>query len=226
MIEEILPAQVACASSFGDLAETAEGGLFPAEAAAIAKAVAKRREEFTTVRLCARRALGELGLPPVPLVPGKRGATVWPQGVVGTMTHCAGFRAAAVARATDLTSLGIDAEPNLPLPEGVLEVVARPAETARLAELARSHPAVSWDRLLFSAKESVFKTWYPLTGLELDFEEAELDIDPEAGTFRARLQVPGPLVAGERLDVFEGKWLARRGFVVTAIALEAAASES
>jgi 4'-phosphopantetheinyl transferase EntD len=221
VIGAILPEGVAAVSAFGDLPpeEDGPGRLFPTESAAIARAVEVRRAEFTTVRLCARRALGELGLPPVPLVPGKRGAIIWPDGVTGSMTHCAGFRAAAVAYRTVAASLGIDAEPNLPLPEGVLEVVARSSEVARGAELSRRRPEVCWDRLLFSAKESVFKTWYPLTGRELDFTEAELDFDPDAGTFSARLLVPGPEVDGQRHDRFFGRWMAGRGFVLTAIAL-------
>ncbi|MFF1923753.1 4'-phosphopantetheinyl transferase [Streptomyces sp. NPDC058221] len=219
MIGTVLPAEVAAVSVFGDLPPDQDGGLFPAETAAIARAVARRRDEFTTVRLCARRAMAELGLPPVPLVPGKRGAVSWPEGVTGSMTHCAGFRAAAVARTEVATSLGIDAEPNLPLPDGVLDSVSLPGERARLTELARQRPDVHWDRLLFSAKEAVFKTWYPLTRRELDFAEAELDFDPGAGTFSARLLVPGPEVAGHRHSTFPGRWTVGRGFVLTAIAL-------
>lgn len=221
MIGALLPEGVAAVCAFGELTPGEDGheGLFQAESAAIARAVPARRAEFTTVRLCARQGLAELGLPPVPLVPGKRGAITWPDGVSGSMTHCAGFRAAAVAYTKVTASLGIDAEPNLPLPEGVLEVISRPREAAGLAELSRYRPDVCWDRLLFSAKESVFKTWYPLTGRELDFEEAELDFDPDAGTFSARLLVPGPEVAGRRHDILPGRWLVGRGFVLTAIAL-------
>ncbi len=221
MIRAILPEGVAAVSAFGDLTPNGDGtgGLFPAESAAISRALETRRAEFTTVRLCARRALRELGLPPVPLVPGKRGAITWPDGVTGSMTHCAGFRAAAVAHTEVTPSLGIDAEPNLPLPDGVLEGISLPREAAGLAELTRRRPDVHWDRLLFSAKESVFKTWYPLTGRELDFHEAELDFDPGAGTFSARLLVPGPEVAGRRHDRFAGRWTVGRGFVLTAIAL-------
>ncbi|MBZ4321548.1 4'-phosphopantetheinyl transferase family protein, partial [Streptomyces huiliensis] len=152
-----------------------------------------------------------------------RGAPRWPAGVVGSMTHCLGFRGAAVARAADAASLGVDAEPNGPLPDGVLDMVSRPAERLWLADLAAEHPEVHWDRLLFSAKESVFKAWYPLTGLELDFDEAELTVDPIAGTFAARLLVPGPVVGGRRLDGFEGRWAAGEGLVVTAIAVPAPA---
>ncbi len=51
----------------------------------------------------------------------------------------------------------------------------------------------------------------------LGFEEAVVTIEPVAGTFAARLLVPGPVVAGERLSGFTGRWLARNGLVVTAI---------
>ncbi|THA69936.1 4'-phosphopantetheinyl transferase superfamily protein [Streptomyces sp. A0642] len=221
MIEAVLPPDVATMSVFGDLSPAAGHGLFPAEAAAIARSVPHRRAEFTTVRLCAREAMEKLGMPPVPLVPGERGAIDWPAGVTGSMTHCPGFRAAAVARAEVAASLGIDAEPNLPLPDGILDVVSLPRERAGLAALFRQRPDVHWDRVLFSAKESVFKTWYPLTRRELDFTEAELDFDAGAGTFSARLLVPGPDVAGRRHRMFTGRWAVERGFVLTAIALPA-----
>ena len=38
----------------------------------------------------------------------------------------------------------------------------RPAKRARLAALADALPGVAWDRLLFSAKESVYKAWAPI----------------------------------------------------------------
>ncbi|WP_306332212.1 4'-phosphopantetheinyl transferase [Streptomyces sp. KL109B] len=68
------------------------------EEALIARAVPKRRNEFTTVRACAHDALAGLGLAPVPLLPDERGAPGWPPGVVGSMTHCPGYGAAAVPR--------------------------------------------------------------------------------------------------------------------------------
>ncbi|MFC5723781.1 4'-phosphopantetheinyl transferase [Streptomyces gamaensis] len=219
MIERILPATVVAEESFGTLPAEVTDVLYPEEAAVVARAVPKRQREYAAVRACAREALGRLGHAPAPLLSGRRGAPRWPDGVVGSMTHCDGYRAAVVARAEDAASLGMDAEPDGPLPQGVLEVVSLPSERAWLRDLAAQRPEVSWDRLLFSAKESVFKTWYPLTGEELDFSEAELTVDADAGTFTARLLVPGPVVAGRRLDGFTGRWLAERGLVVTAIAL-------
>jgi len=196
--------------------------LFPEEEAVIARAVEKRRREFTAVRACARQAMEKLGVPPQPVLPGERGAPRWPDGLVGSMTHCEGYCAAALVRAGDLASLGIDAELHDQLPDGVLDVVALPAEQMRLRGLVSSRPSVHWDRLLFSAKESVYKAWFPLTGKWLDFLDADIEIDPGAaadvpGAFRARLLVPGPKVDGRRVQVLDGRWTVRRGLIATAV---------
>jgi 4'-phosphopantetheinyl transferase EntD len=223
VMDELLPAGVRTAETFGD----PEGvTLLPAEAEVVARAVAKRQREFGTVRHCARAALAELGVPAGPILPGERGAPGWPAGVVGSMTHCDGYRGAAVARRADIHSVGIDAEPHQPLPAGVLGSVAVPAEHAWIAELSASHPRVCWDRLLFSAKESVYKAWYPLARCWLDFEEAEVTVVPAEQRFTARLLVPGPVVAGTPLAGFTGRWLVRDGLVLTAIAVAAGQSGS
>lgn len=213
MIGALLPPGAVGAQVYGD---PPEARLHPAEEAAVARAVASRRAEFTAVRHCARTALSELGVEYEPLVPGYRGAPRWPDGVVGSMTHCAGFRAAAVARAGVLASLGIDAEPDRPLRPGMLASLALPGERARVAELAAHRPGVAWDRLLFSAKEAVYKAWFPLTGRLLDFPEAEIRIDA-GGSFRAVLLVPGPVVGGRAVKVFHGRWAAGGGLLATAI---------
>ncbi|MFD3738477.1 MULTISPECIES: 4'-phosphopantetheinyl transferase [unclassified Streptomyces] len=218
MIRGALPPGVVAAVSHDDGHEPGEE-LFPQEEALIRRAVPKRQREFTTVRFLARRALRELGRPPVALLPDPRGAPRWPEGIVGSMTHCDGYRAAAVARAEDTLGLGIDAEPNAPLPDGVLEAIALPREHESIASLAALRPEVNWDRLLFSAKESVFKVWYPLTGRELDFSEAEIVFAPAGRTFRARLLVPGPVVQGRSLGGFDGCWTRERGLLATAIHL-------
>ncbi|WP_433349010.1 4'-phosphopantetheinyl transferase family protein [Micromonospora sp. CA-111912] len=215
MIEQILPPSVAVAESFEDPAGLT---LFPEEEALVANSVQKRRREFTTVRHCARRALGELGVEPVPIVSGARGAPAWPAGIVGSMTHCDGYRAAVLGRAAAFATLGVDAEPHAPLPEGVLEAIALPAERTRTAALAAARPTVCWDRLLFSAKESVYKAWFPLTGRWLDFAEADIVVDP-AGTFVAELLVPGPVLGGVPVTAFTGRFLVGRGLVLTAISI-------
>ena len=223
MIEQILPATVACAEAFTD---PPSGAFFPQEAAIVARAVEKRRREFTTGRHCARIALGKLGVTSGPILVGERGAPRWPPGIVGSITHCDGYRAAAVARVGDMAAIGLDAEPNDPLPRGVLDVVSHAAERARLAVLAAAGPTprlVAWDRLLFSAKESVYKAWFPLTGRWLGFKEADVTIEPD-GTFTVRLLPTAPSASPSPSPPtsFAGRWLVGGGLVLTAIAVAAA----
>jgi 4'-phosphopantetheinyl transferase EntD len=167
-------------------------------------------------------ALAELGVAPAPVLRGETGAPRWPAGIVGSITHCAGYRAAAVARDRDVLTTGVDAEPDEGLPAGVLELVALPGERERLRGLAVAAPGTCWDRLLFSAKESVYKAWFPLTGRWLGFHDADVTIDAAGGTFGARL-LPSAAEAGV-LPVagFAGRWLAGSGLILTAVTVPAA----
>ncbi|MEV5317721.1 4'-phosphopantetheinyl transferase superfamily protein [Streptomyces sp. NPDC052687] len=218
MIEGILPATVACAEVFRDLPDAV---LFPEEQAAVRGAVETRRTEFRTVRHCARTALGDLGVPPAPILPGPRREPRWPDGIVGSMTHCAGYRAAAVARAADIASLGIDAEPHKALPDGMLPSVARPEEIARLTRLYARSPDVHWDRLTFSAKESVYKAWFPLARRWLGFHDASLTIDPDRQAFEVVLldhQLP---VDGRTLVALSGRWTVENDLITTSVVIDA-----
>lgn len=216
MIEHILPAKVATAEAFTD---PSDAWLFPEETEAVARAVDKRRREFTTARACARQALERLGVGAAPVPRGTDGAPQWPGGVVGSITHCAGYRACAVARAGDVASVGIDAEPNEATPKGVLTAVSDHGEREHLEGLPGGRPGIHWDRLLFSAKESVYKAWYPLTGRWLGFEDASISIDPGKGAFTAHLRVPGPIVHGDRRDIFNGRWVVSDGLIITAVCI-------
>ena len=225
LLASLLPPQVAVQELFAEETDEADHRtLFPAERAWIERAVASRRHEFATSRRCARAALAELGQPPVPLVPDAAGAPQWPTGFVGSITHCAGYRGVAVARAAQFVAVGVDAEVDDALPDGVLELVALPEERRALARLPAT--GISWQRLLFSCKESVYKAWYPLTREWLDFEQARIRLDATGGTFRADLLVPGPVVAGRRIAGFEGRWAAAAGLIGTAVLVAASARDS
>ncbi|WJV44917.1 4'-phosphopantetheinyl transferase family protein [Streptomyces flavofungini] len=222
LLARIVPEDVVCCESFGDPDGVV---LHPDEQALIARSVPARRAEFTTGRHCAHRALAALGRPAVSILPDARGCPEWPEDVVGSITHSDGYRGAAVARTDRVRSVGIDATACEPLPEGVLEAVALPEERRRVGELLARWPAVRWDRALFSAKESIYKTWYPLQRAPLGFEEADVSFhrsqDPDTGTFTARILPP----VRERgfPQELTGRWLARDGLILTAITLRPAA---
>lgn len=216
LLEAVLPDGIACQECYDHPPDVR---LWPEEAEVIRAALGKRRREFTTVRHCARIALTRLGFAAGPILPGERGAPVWPVGVVGSLTHCAGFSGAALARATDVAALGIDAEPHGPLPEGVIQVIALPDEIDHLGTLADAFPDICWDRLLFSAKESVYKAWFPLARTWLGFEQVRIRFGIRDRSFAAELLVPGPGLDGRPVKGFHGRWVANEHTLVTAVLL-------
>jgi 4'-phosphopantetheinyl transferase EntD len=218
MLEMILPAEVESQECFGELPG---GFLFPEEEQIIARAVAVRRREYATVRSCARSCLDRLGYPPVPILPGVGGAPTWPAGVQGSMTHCAGYAAAAVGPVPQISAIGIDAEPDVPLPDGVLDLIATAAEWDRLAVAEMEPGSPNWDRLLFSAKEAVYKAWFPLVGEWLDHQQAEIIFGPHDGAFAALLSRDGLIVNGHHVRRLHGRWIRDRGILLTAVVLGA-----
>lgn len=219
MLAEALPATAAVVEVRGDVPDAI---LFPEEKKVIGRAVEKRRREFRTGRACARAALAELGVEAQAIPSGPRGEPQWPAGIVGSITHCDGYRACALAHRADLVTIGIDAERDTALPEGLIGDIALPEERRALDLLTAEEPGTSWDRLLFSLKETVYKAWFPLTERRLGFEDARVEIDRERRSFSAQLLVPGPQVEDRELRVLSGRWLARDGLLLAAIGLVAA----
>jgi len=168
--------------------------LLPEELADVGAAVEKRRFEYASGRACAHRALARLGFAHAPLKSGPDRAPLWPDGATGSISHMAGWCAAAVARATEVVALGIDLEPDEPLEPSLWRLVATDREQA---ELERS-PASSRGaraRLLFCAKEAFYKCQYPATRVLLDFRDVECELTDDA--FRVTLlRASGPFAEG------------------------------
>jgi 4'-phosphopantetheinyl transferase EntD len=217
MLDLILPAGVESQECFG---EPPAAVLFPEEQQVIAHAVPPRRREYAAVRSCARACLARLGYPQLPILPGVGGQPIWPAGVQGSMTHCAGYTAAAVAPLTQIFAIGIDAEPDAPLPDGVIDVIATPAEQDRLAATPPEPDSPHWDRLLFSAKEAVYKAWFPLVGEWLDHQQADILIHPHHHTFTAQLSRAGLIVDGHHTRRLHGRWISKQGILLTAVVLD------
>lgn len=213
MLREILPPNVYVEAVEGD---DPEAFLFPEELATVERAIEHRKREHAIGRSCARRALAQLGFAPSPILSGPKHEPLWPAGVVGSITHCKGYSAAAVAKDSRLLAIGIDAEVHAPLPEGVLERVSLREERERLGNAPQG---THWDRLLFSAKEATYKVYYPLTKAWLGFEQAAISFDPDAGTFEVRLLVEPIHTRSLSLQRFQGRFAIHGDWVLTAIAL-------
>lgn len=195
--------------------------LGPREAEAVARAVSKRRTEFARGRACAREALRRAGHEAegfVEIPMGSSRGPVWPEGFTGSITHCDGFVAAVAARAGAVRGIGLDGEVDRPLPEGVAAQVVTPEELD-------AWPGTGHHVLRFSAKESIHKAVFPLTGIWLDFLDVALeleagpggagvDLELDHGAFRAR-PAAGAEVKTAELEGLTGRYVRVGGVVVT-----------
>lgn len=190
------------------------------EAALVAGAVAKRQREFATGRALAHQLLTELGAPDEPLLPGARRAPGWPSGYLGSITHSDAFCAVAVARSDRLALIGIDVEEDAPLPEKLVpRILGTEEQAARdvLGPAARARRG----RLVFSAKECIYKALAPLVDRVLGFDEVEVRFAEEAdtdGSFMTRFVQPEARPSGCP-EVVHGRWMAREGALLSVIAL-------
>ncbi|MBA3885638.1 MAG: 4'-phosphopantetheinyl transferase superfamily protein [Acidobacteria bacterium] len=193
----------------------------PAE---LRQAVASRRRAYLAGRYCARRALAALlpGGAELQVGYGPHGAPIWPDGIVGSITHTGPLASAAVARATDARGLGIDSErlERFERSPGISRLVMLPEEAALGgSELSDSLRLP----LVFSAKEAIFKCLYPLVGRRFWFEDAVLmSVALADGSFAARLT--GELAAGIGTELrFHGRFAFDAECVHTAVWLDAPA---
>jgi len=137
---------------------------FPAEAELAKNAVPKRLFEFIATRTLARELLADMGHGAVSIPRGPLGAPEWPQGIVGTLAHSDGLVVVVLGSAEPYRALGIDLEPNEPLPEDVRSYVSLPGEDDRA-------PAA---RAVFVVKEAFYKAHCGVHGRMLDFSDVRV----------------------------------------------------
>jgi 4'-phosphopantetheinyl transferase EntD len=166
----LFPAGVAAA----ELREPGDPGLLlPEEAARLGRAVPKRMQEFAAGRLCARRALAEFGIADFPIRVADDRQPVWPDRMVGSITHTAGFCAAVVAERRHIGAVGLDSEVVGDVNAEIWQSICVPIETAWIASLpAAQRPAAV--TLVFSAKEAFYKCQYPLVREFLGFHDVSV----------------------------------------------------
>jgi 4'-phosphopantetheinyl transferase EntD len=197
LVASVFPPGVAAA----ELREPVSGAhLFPAESAAVARAAPKRLAEFTAGRLCARRALTQLGIIHFPLCVNENRTPRWPEGVVGSITHTAGFCGAVAAQRVKFEALGLDAEHTSAATSDLWPQLLTAAERDRLARLTpESRTLVA--STIFSAKEAFYKAQFTITRGWLDFDDVEIDLSPAAtayGTFTIRILRNAPPELSQR----------------------------
>jgi 4'-phosphopantetheinyl transferase EntD len=182
LIEALFPAGVAAAEFRlpGDASL-----LDPAEAVLVARAMPKRIGEFAAGRLCARSALARFGIERFALRAGVDRQPIWPEGIVGSITHTAGFCAAVVGPGARFAALGLDTESADSVRPELWRSICGATEIDWIESLP-SPTRASAATLVFSAKEAFYKCQYPCTGERLSFHDVEVrptDWGAERGHF-------------------------------------------
>ncbi len=184
------------------------------EEAVLARAVDSRKQQYRAARSLFRRALGDLGLPMAPLLNDSERAPIWPPGVIGSLTHTAGWCAVALSQGT-LAALGIDVEGAGALAPELVTRIATERERRWLSSVPLRQQAAA-GKVLFSAKESLYKSQYPISRQFLGFHDVELDVDLDANTFRCRFLVSVP-TWNEHIRRFHGRMARTPELVATLV---------
>ncbi|MEL6838739.1 MAG: 4'-phosphopantetheinyl transferase superfamily protein [Pseudomonadota bacterium] len=169
-------------------------GLWPEETPAIARAVDKRQRDFAAGRRAARTAMEEFGLTPTAIPQGEQREPIWPDGLIGSISHCQTCCIAAVAESNHHRSIGIDIEPATPLDTDLNRMICQPSERDWLTTQANPQLAA---KTIFSIKEAVYKAQFPLTRDVIGFHAVTTEIT--GMTFTATINETGQKFAGSFL---------------------------
>ena len=198
------------------------GLLMPAEAGYLGRAVPKRVREFAAGRLCARRALAEFGIVNFAVEVADDRQPIWPASMVGSITHTAGFCAAAVAERESVTALGLDSEVVGDVSVGIWSRVCVPGERAWVRALpASQQPAAV--ALIFSAKEAFYKCQYPVVHERLGFQDVRVEAPWGAPDGLFRIHATRSIaMCLRRAMPLQGRYLFHEEFVTAGVGLTAA----
>jgi 4'-phosphopantetheinyl transferase EntD len=198
--------------------------LLPAEAVYVGRAVPRRVQEFAAGRLCARRALAEFGFADFPIKVGDDRQPLWPDRMVGSITHTSGYCAAVVARRPAMDGLGLDSESVGGVGAGIWHRICAPVETAWVESLPASERAAAV-ALIFSAKEAFYKCQYPAARQRLNFHDVRVEA-PSWGGSGGGFQIHALrslAIARHAAPPFQGQYLFHEGLVTAGLGWTAAA---
>jgi enterobactin synthetase component D / holo-[acyl-carrier protein] synthase len=194
--------------------------LYPAEAAHLKRSVQKRAEEFAAGRLCARLLLHEFGISNFAIEVGAHRQPLWPEDLIGSITHTTGFCAAVAAPKKNLRSVGIDTEITGSVKTELWRGICTPLETTWLRSLPQSEQLAA-ATLIFSAKEAFYKCQFGLTQERLGFHDASVELPgwgQKRGAFRIFANRSIKLELNAALPL-QGQYLFHEQFITSGIAL-------
>ncbi len=138
------------------------------------KATQKRRAEYLAGRWCAQQALLQLGVTGIQVGIGDHRAPIWPNGILGTITHSKDIALAMVSKIENCRGIGADIEHFMSLDQEfkLRDYILNKSELAQF-EILKSYISCPLT-LIFSAKESIYKSLYPTVKKHFGFDAAVL----------------------------------------------------
>jgi len=161
----------------------------------VKNSVPKRVAEFIGGRWCAHAALTDAGAVSHGILKGPFGEPLWPDNVIGSITHESRICAAAVSTSDRYSAVGIDivdTQRNFECDRNLFSLITRPQDT--LTIIGCEFSLQMKYMLFFSIKESVVKILSPLLSCYLDLREIVVTITP--GGFSAKLNGRDPVITG------------------------------
>ena len=137
-------------------------------------AKAKRQLEFEAGRRCAESLLKRLGNSEQVWTNEDR-SPVWPVGFTGSISHSENWTWSAVAKLSQIISVGIDTEPVVPTEtrQQIAHEVGTPAEWDLCQQSGLTPDEIF--SVVFSAKETFYKCCYPIVQQYFGFEHAVVE---------------------------------------------------
>jgi len=191
------------------------GTLYPEEEAYLRNALPKRRWEFTAGRLCSRRALTQFGIENFPLLVGNNREPIWPTGIVGSISHTEGYCGVAIARKTDVQSIGLDVECIGKLQKDVWKQICTQQEVSWINSLPSDERQINV-ALVFSAKECLYKCQHTISRQWLGLHDVMISVNHDIREFRVRFTINNPFAAKTRLN---GRYFFYDGYVFTGMTI-------
>ncbi len=147
----------------------------------------QRRVEFLLGRACAHQALSAFQLSDSPILRDQNNAPIWPETVIGSIAHTQQKAVACAGKRTEIQGIGIDIEDlERSINPNIQRHVCLPQEKEWLARLP-SDELLKYLKIIFSAKESIFKCFYPLSQVYLHFQDAHIEFGGDSSYFEFTL---------------------------------------
>jgi enterobactin synthetase component D len=153
------------------------------------RAVEKRKKEFLLGRAACHTALRRVGIrSPPPILKGPHNEPIWPHGYVGALTHASEIAICAVASAHRTMGIGVDIEDlRTEVPDDVYRLVCTGEELKWLLSADQPERTKRF-KMIFSAKEAVFKALFPRVCTYIHFHDGTLDWNDRREQFNGRLR--------------------------------------